>query len=482
MAGEDGSAGDGTASRPFSTIAQALSQLGNKTRIYICNGVYDEQVSITSAVGVYGGLSCETKSTGRVWSYVGQTAQVASPSPAYALSVAGVDGGSVTIEDLSFASPDAVDPGSSSITALIASSTVKLQRVTLIAGAGANGADGDDGMAHPNYSGLAPIGGDQTVPDSPDAGVLAAGGVGAINQCSGFGLSTGGHGGLGCGLGNGSPGIQTPGMGTPGTATPAPPAILDGRDGQPFGAPLADAGTSLGNDPGADGVAGDGGRPGAGIRDFVGEWMGPERAGGDGDPGGPGQGGAGSTDPIYGQCGTSTVSVGGGGGGAGGCGGSGGKGGQGGGASVPLASVTSTIDLAACTLVAAAAGNGGAGGSGQDGQGGSAGGDVNRLATRVAGAPGGDGAGGSGGAGGTGGISVDILQIGSTITSDTATTQSARVGVPGSGGPAGMAGKHGAGAVLITGTDGQSGAPGRPGTAASRLDLESPELCHEKPH
>ena len=35
------------------------------------------------------------------------TPEVTSPSPAYALAVAGVDGGSVTIEDLSFASPDA---------------------------------------------------------------------------------------------------------------------------------------------------------------------------------------------------------------------------------------------------------------------------------------------------------------------------------------------------------------------------------------
>jgi hypothetical protein len=462
------SAGDGTTQHPFGTIAEGLAHLEGKSRVYVCNGVYNEQVSITTAVSVYGGLSCAGTSSGRVWSYVGQSAQVSSPSPAYALSVAAVDGGSVTIEDLSFAAPDATKAGASSLAALIASSTVNFRRVTLIAGKGANGANGADGFAHPNYTGTAPDGGEQAVPGPPDSGAfVAAAGAGAINQCMGFGLSVGGQGGVGCASGPGNPGL-----GTPGTATPPPPPILAGRDGQPRGAILADGGTVANNDPGADGLAGAGGVPAQDYGTLSPSGWSPS-AGGDGDPGGPAQGGAGATDPIYGSCG-SPEGLGGGGGGAGGCGGSGGQGGGGGGASVALASVASTLDLAACTLVAAAGGIGGAGGSGQDGQAGGAGGDANRLASHAAGASGGDGAGGSGGAGGTGGISVDLLDIGSTITSDMATTQNARAGVPGLGGPAGMPGKHGAGVVLATGMDGHSGAPGRAGTAASRLDLVSP--------
>ena len=452
---------DGTAQHPFATIAQGLANLGRKSRLYVCNGAYREPVRITTAVSVYGGLSCASGPTGRIWSYVGQSAQVTSPSPAYALAVADVDSGSVTIEDMSFASPDATELGSSSLAALIASSTVDLRRVTLSAGNGANGADG---IVTPNYTGSAPDGGSQALP--VDLPFMPAGGAGAVNQCTGFGVSVGGQGGAGCLSGPGSPGL-----GTPGSATPVAPTVLAGRDGQARGAALADAGTVAANDPGADGVGGDGGLPAAaqayGVLSPSG-WV--PSAGGDGDPGGPGQGGAGATDPIYGMCGTSTHSLGGGGGGAGGCGGSGGQGGGGGGASVALAVVASTVELTTCTLVAAAGGTGGAGSSGQDGQAGGAGGDVNSLSAHAAGAPGGNGAGGSGGAGGTGGISVDILESGSRVASDMATTQSAKLGAPGAGGTAGMAGRHGAQAGLATGMDGHSGVSGMPGTSAFLLE------------
>ncbi len=324
-------AGDGTAQHPFATIAQGLANLGRKTRVYVCNGTYREPVRITTAVSVYGGLSCAGAATaGRIWSYAGQSAQVTSPSPTYALSVAGVDGGSVTIEDMSFASPDATEPGSSSLAALIASSTVDLRRVTLRAGHGANGADGADGDATPNYAGLAPSGGPQIVPPTPDAGTLSPG-QGALNQCLAFGGSVGGNGALGC-----ASGPDSPGLGVAGTATPAAPTILAGRDGQPHGAILADGGTVANNDPGADGVAGDGGQPALrqDVRHPVTErvdserrrrWRsrspGPRRS----------RGHRSALRSALGMCGNSTESIGGGGGGAGGCGGSGGRGGGGGG-------------------------------------------------------------------------------------------------------------------------------------------------------
>jgi hypothetical protein len=462
-AGEGGAepaSGDGSMSQPYTTIAQALANLGSKARIYVCNGSYGEQVSVTAAVSLYGGLSCAVGSAGRAWSYVGGSAQVTSPSPAYALSVAGAATGSVTIEDVSFAAPNATAAGGSSIAALITSSAVHLQRVTLSAGSGANGAAGANGMQNPNYTASAPAGGSQLSPGPPGSGTFTiAGGIGGLNQCSHFGVSAGGDGGLGC---------SVAGLGTPGTAAPQAPVTVAGRDGLAGADGGADGGAVAG-DPGADGLAGDGGVAAQAYGSVSASGWVPN-AGGNGDPGNPGQGGAGATDPLYGSCGTSTQSIGGGGGGAGGCGGAGGKGGGGGGASIALASVTSTIELTACTLSAGAAGTGGAGGAGQDGQAGATGGDATFPAEHAAGGAGGNGAGGSGGAGGAGGISVGILNLGSMITSDKTTTMGTSVGGAGAGGAAGPAGRHSLGG-LMTGMDGHSGAPGNAGTSAAVLQL-----------
>jgi hypothetical protein len=444
--------------------------MAGKSRIYLCNGVYAEQVSITTAVSVYGGLLCAPGAASRVWSYVGQSAQVTAPPAAYALFVTGVQQGSVTIEDVSFTAIDATGPGTSSIAALIASSSVRLERVALSAAHGANGAPGADGARNPNYTGAAPTGGSQVSAGTTGSGSFnVAGGAGALNHCTLFGMSAGGDGGLGCG-GDGG----TSGLGSPGSATPPAPVTMAGRDGLPRGTILPDAGgaPTLSDDPGADGVAGEGGAAAA-TQDYgslsAGGWV--PRPGGAGSPGDPGQGGAGATDPLYGQCGTSSQSVGGGGGGAGGCGGAGGMGGGGGGGSIALASVASNVTLTACSLNTAAGSTGGAGGAGQDGQGGAQGGDTSFPSAHASGAFGGNGAGGSGGAGGTGGISVGVLASGSTIVMDDATTQKARLGPPGAGGAAGPGGRHASAGALTTGADGNSGAPGSAGTSVALLKL-----------
>ena len=39
---------DGTAARPYASIGQALANMAGKSRVYVCNGVYAEQVSITA--------------------------------------------------------------------------------------------------------------------------------------------------------------------------------------------------------------------------------------------------------------------------------------------------------------------------------------------------------------------------------------------------------------------------------------------------
>lgn len=468
-AGAESVNGDGSMARPYATIAQALANLGGKTRVYVCNGSYGEQVRLTTAVSVYGGLACAGDAGGRVWSYAGESAQVTPPSPGYALTVEGVDAGSVTLEDLSFTAPSATTQGTSSIAALVTSSVVTLRRVTLSAGNGADGEAGADGTQTPNYvGGAAPDGGTQVSPGPPGSGTLRiSGGGGGVTQCLVFGASAGGDGGLGCDAGPGSPGL-----GAPGTATPEPPVTVPGRDGLPGGTLEdggADASAVADNDPGADGLAGDGGVAPA-AQDYgtlsPSGWM--PSSGGNGDPGNPGQGGAGATDPLYGMCGTSTESIGGGGGGAGGCGGTGGQAGGGGGGSIALVSIASTVALTSCTVVTADGGNGGAGGAGQDGQAGGSGGNATFPAASAAGAPGGNGAGGSGGAGGIGGISAGIVESGSMITVDP--TTSTKPGSPGAGGASGPAGRHGVG-TLTTGVDGNPGASGSAGTAAAVLRL-----------
>ena len=456
--------GDGTMSSPYTTIGQALANLGSKTRIYVCNGVYGEQLSITTAVSVYGGLSCASGSAAPVWTYVGGSAQVSSPSAAYALSVTGVSSGAVTVEDMSFAAPDASAPGTSSIAALVSASSVHMMRVTLSAGSGANGAARTDGSL-PNYSGAAPVGGVQAWTTINGLFSPESGGTGSVNQCKISGTSAGGNGALGC--------ATAAAMGTPGSANPEPPVTTPGRDGLRVGSPLpGDAGVVSSNDPGADGQAGSGGAaaPAQVYGTLAASGWTPS-PGGSGATGNPGQGGAGATDPLYGQCAVAAQDIGGGGGGAGGCGGAGGMGGGGGGASIALTTLDSTVTLTACTLNASDAGTGGAGGAGQDGQGGAAGGDdVSFSGMHAPGAAGGNGAGGSGGAGGTGGISVGILESGSTVMVNMAATASTSLGAAGAGGAAGSAGRHGMG-ILPTGVDGNSGASGGAGTAVAVLSL-----------
>jgi hypothetical protein len=476
--GDASAGGDGSKSKPYATIGQALTNLGGKTRVYVCNGSYQEQVAITSPVEIYGGLSCAPAVDGGMsWSYVGGSAQVTAQSSAYALSVTGVGqaqdagfeagvgdaglGGAVTISDVSFRSPNAGTAGGSSIAAMVTASSVHLVRVTLTAGTGADGAPGADGVLSPNYLGAAPNGAPQVV---DNRGFSISGGAGGVNACMGYGNSAGGAGGTGCSVGAG--------FGAAGSSSPVAPITMAGRDGLPRGAMLPDGGVATTDDPGADGVGGRGGAPATGYGVLSPSGWTPS-AGGDGEPGKPGQGGAGGSDPLANMgCSAPVISIGGGGGGSGGCGGAGGQGGRGGGASIALASIASTVDLQACVLAASSGGAGAAGGTGQDGQSGGVGSDNTTTANLHApGAAGGNGAGGSGGAGGTGGLSVGVLYQGSTITSDMATNQAIRLGPPGAAGAAGVPGKHSTAGVFLTGMDGNPGLPGGAGTSVSFLKL-----------
>ncbi len=445
----------GSMANPVPTIGQglALAAATGKSRVYVCNGKYTEGVSITSAVSLYGGLSCAPGIGGREWSYAGGLAQINVTSPAYALTVTAVPS-LVVIENMAFSSRDtnAQDPsGTSSIAALITSSTVSLRGVSLRSGSGSAGADGTDGASNPNYSSDSP-----SAPNgapSHDADIVGTPALGGVNTCSTYGTSAGGNGGGGCAYSL---------MGTAGTATPPAPPMV-GRDGLPYGTILPDGGAVLSLDPGADGASGRGGLA-AGTWGTLSPsgWL-PSH-GSDGDPGNPGQGGAGANS--VGACGISDI-TGGGGGGAGGCGGSAGGGGKGGGASIAFIGLNSAIDLQSCTLITGAGGAGGKGGAGQGGQGGGISTPSPYEEYSNVGAPGGNGAGGSGGGGGTAGVSLAGVSVGTQLTYDSETLDNVSLGSWGAAGAPGAGGAHGT-AALTTGVD---GAPGSQGLSPPTMPL-----------
>jgi hypothetical protein len=387
--------GDGSREHPFATIGFAMAHLSGKTRLFICDGSYREQVTIQSnPVSLYGGLSC---ADGWVWD--GGETDVLSPSDGDALSIADLDNATpIEVEDLTFTVPDATsasdggaspddsgsnsNAGASSIAVIVANSAVRLTRVALVAGAGADGADGQPGTA--NFG-------------SADSLIPSATGMGLTNVCRYMNdSSTGGSGedayGVDAGL------FTQLGAGTS-NPTIAPALMVAGHDGAPSN------GTGPG-DPGADGPprsAASGPAAYGNVSESPLTWN--PTAGGDGPAGQPGQGGGGGLALVHKGI---AVQVGGA-GGAGGCGGAGGTGGQGGGGSIALLAWNSTVTLSSSTVQTAAGGHGGRGGDGVAGQGGGAGYVVDSTLVWLNGGSGGNGAGGSGGQGGAAGVSAAIV-------------------------------------------------------------------------
>lgn len=421
-------AGTGTMAQPFATLGKALGNLNGKSRVYVCAGVYPEEVSIDAAhaASLYGGLTCAPGSGGLTWQYVAGAVAEVRPLAAdhAALTISGV-AGPLAVEDMGFEAPMAQgqDPsgaGLSSIAAWVSNSTVSFSRVVLTAGDAASGADG---ATQDNYLPSAP-----TAP--PPVNSVDADGQtcppGAMSPPADG--TTGGAGALGVAMGqNGS--SYPPVVGTP------PRDGIGGLGDQgDYGAP---------GDDGADGFVRSAGSAPATLGTLSdAAWM--PASGGDGSAGSPGQGGGGGGRILVPN--STTVYYFGGAGGMGGCGGGGGSGGHGGGASAALFSVNSTVTLATCQLVSNQAGDGGAGGAGQPGQAGSVG--FHALSSGNGGM-GGNGAGGAGGGGGAGGLSAGIVYRGSEPARDATTLISLGHGT--GGGAAGMGGSAGIGGSNTSG-------------------------------
>jgi Protein of unknown function (DUF1565) len=415
----------GTKAAPFQTVATALAKLGDKQRVFLCEGNYFEHVTLTRPISVHGGFACKT------WSYTGAKARFAPNDGGYILQVSLVTE-PLMVTDLTLEAVNAQTPGAPSITAFVTrSAKVSFRRMSINAGAGASALAGENAQDY--APAVAP---DGYAGDATDAG--------KGRQNPGCTTSIGGAGGKD-GATSGRPGQVS--------IVPSFPEANTGEGGT-AGAACTAGGAGGNGSFGAGGAAG-AGAPELGILDTVG-WK--ATAGAVGGRGGDGQGGGGG-----GQLNPLGI---GGGGGPGGCGGAGGAGGGAGGSSIALLVYDSVVMLEGSSLSAKDGGAGGAGGKGQKAQlastkiaGPSSGADA------CSGGVGGIGGSGGGGGGGAGGLSVGILYKGTAPTIDGTAAESVdtlptiTLGAPGAGGAAGAGGD----AAQTTASASKAGADGTAG-------------------
>jgi hypothetical protein len=404
--GSDAGTTTGTMTDPFATITEALAKATAGSNIYVCEGSYRDQITVSMGVNIYGGFKCPAG----VWSYsgtMGSRGLVVGTTAAFTIQI-NAGSSAVDIEDLGFKAPDApaTANGQSSIAVFVnASTNVAFRRVAMQSGLGATGALGASGNNWTAAS--APIGGNATGSTGGTAPTCSCGSTGGAG---GTGTDTGGSPG-----GNGGPTVSG---GTGG----------DGAGGL-YGTPIAASCNNGINGATAPGQGGGTGQDAGGALTSSG-WSGG--IGATGTAGGVAQGGGGGSGGL-----TAVSSAGGGSaGGCGGCGGGPGIGGGAGGSSFALMSVASTVELDGCTLKAGNGGTGGTGGNGQAGQpGGLAGTQSNPGCVGGTGGTGGQAGGGGGGAGGY------SLAIAYTMTEPT--MKNGTTAMFGSGGGAGPAGTGG---------------------------------------
>ena len=402
-------ANPGTKASPVKTLTNALTKLGAKPRVYVCEGNYPGSVEIKTSVSVYGALKCD-------WTAGGARPVLTADKPAFGVQL---EAASITLADIEVDGADGVADGESSVAILANAATgAVLTRVKAVAGAGKNGKAGTTGS---NYTPLL----DQSDPSIAGSDVKlntpSAGGVRHdCTLCKDTKNSSGGPGG------NGD--VASPTMGGVGLPNLGGLAPKDGVGGA--------AGIGCGSGTGHDGANGGPGTvaPKSSALSNIDSSGWKPGSGADGVNGGVAQGAGGGGGGI------SSSKGGGGGGGCGGCGGGFGTGGTGGGASIGLLSVASNVTLNESELVSKQAGNGGAGAAGQTGQLGGAGGTPASFG--CSGGTGGTGGAGGSGSGGAGGVSAAIAFKGTAPTVDSATTAKLTPGTLGTQGTGGSPGTN----------------------------------------
>ena len=449
----------GTRELPFATIQRginAASDSRSRDHVYVAAGYYAETVAIPDGVSVFG-LYDDSKWSDplQVSRADGNTTQIDAPwSTAVTVSFytgTGYFEGFV----VSSADSSAVSIPSRALLLQYVSGTFYVRYNTLQAGAGRDGANGNDATGTPGngYSGGAGDPGCDGCSGSDAGGDAGKGGAAGASACAPGGA--GGRGGYSSNDGDpGNPGTNNPGSGgTKGTKSPCciPWDINRGAAGGPGTTGSAGSAGTNGTRPAGQATGG---------FDAAGNWYGGAGEhgtdGGDGAGGGGGGGGGGGVNDVcyIGSGCSRDRGGGGGGGGGGGCGGDRGYAGGAGGASVAIYAINSNGPIIINNiLVTAGGGDGGDGGDGTAGgthgagQGGGAAADDGSAGG--AGADGTDGGNGGSGSGGAGGLSVGLLRYRS---SDIVFNSNNCNGL-GSGGGAGGGGTNGV-------TTAASGEPG----------------------
>ncbi|MBX3224374.1 MAG: hypothetical protein KF795_27915, partial [Labilithrix sp.] len=173
--GSDANAG--TRASPLQSMRAALEKLGDKKRVFLCEGNYFEHVTLTRGISVHGGFACGD------WSYTGAKARFAPNDTGYILQVA-LASEPLMVSDLVLEAVGADAAGASSVAAFITrSAKVTLRRMTISAGAGAAGVDGTDGLDYEPEHGPDGYAGDAELE------------AGKARQNPGCGTSIGGAGG-----------------------------------------------------------------------------------------------------------------------------------------------------------------------------------------------------------------------------------------------------------------------------------------------
>ncbi|MBI4508251.1 MAG: hypothetical protein HY698_01360, partial [Deltaproteobacteria bacterium] len=367
---------------PCATIGTGndrATQLGRK-HVYVQAEDYQEVVVLRNGIHVFGG-------------YDGNWQRGAHSDPSHRVQVLGgldsMDGEYMTVRahdvaeltriaDLVLVGPNATGAmgtsGRGSYVVHASRASVRLERVTMIAGNGAEGSGGERGM-------------DAPVPEAtPEMGGKKGGNADSYSQaCDDSGHGEGGAGGWNpwCSTGTDS----RPGRGGDGGRmdTSCSVGCLFGNCDASSGQWGGNAAQLIENGPGRGGEGGSGGstcgNPGSGISGRVSNGVGgnggkaggflskgywyayPGDLGGVGDNGGGGGGGGGSggcdkTNPD-------SYGAGGGGGGSGGCAAlSGGGRGHGGGGSFAVFAIDSTVTVTECAVTRGKGGDGGDGGEG----------------------------------------------------------------------------------------------------------------------
>jgi hypothetical protein len=359
----------GTKLDPVSSVRAAQRLLGQRKRIFLCAGTYDERVVLTGAVSLHGGYSCDT------WQRTNAATRIAPKEPGYALSLLNVMLGA-EVRDVSIDALAGTPAQRSSVAVFARDSVAAFVRVRVTAHEGVAGANAAAGT---NYN-VALTPDDAKLVGRDAVGSAGGGKHECTNLCVSGEASTGGAGGAGGpAAGPGAEGRPDGKGGLPGVQNACNPTLQNGAEG------------TIGDDAPAVVKLGvldnEGWAPTAGQAGTVGH-------------SGQGGGGGGGATSLLGKGG-------GGGGGCGGCGGAPAGVAEGGGASIAVLSIDSKLTFLETNLVHDKAGKGGAGSLGQSGQLGGWGGV--QTSGGCAGGKGGSGGAGGASGGGAGGISVGVF-------------------------------------------------------------------------